>query len=56
MKMQKLKMSSGVYNPKIQNQGQFWNPQDKQISKLTSYSEFGEDLMEILTKQQYTFL
>ena len=53
MKMSKLKMTPGLFQPqylsfyldKIQYQGQFWNPQDKQISKLTFLFEFGEDLM-----------
>ena len=34
------------YLAKIENQGQFWNPQDEQISKLTLLFEFGEDLMD----------
>ena len=58
--MQKLEMTPGVLYPqylsfylaKIENQGQFWNPQDEQISKLTLLFEFGEDLMEILTKNE----
>ena len=37
---------------KIENQGQFWNPQDKQISKVTLFFEFGEDLMELLPKNK----
>ena len=62
--MQKLEMTPGVLYPqylsfylaKIENQGQFWNPQDEQISKLTLLFEFGEDLMEILTKNKlFTF-
>ena len=55
-----MKMTPGVfksqylsfYLAKYQNQGQFWNPQDQQISKLTLLFKFGEDLMEILTKNQ----
>ena len=38
------------YLAKIQNKGQFWNPQNKQISKLTLLFKFCEDLMEILPK------
>ena len=60
MIMWKLKMTPGVFIPhylsfylaKYQNQGQFWNPQNRQISKLTLLFEFGEVLMEILTKNQ----
>ena len=59
-KSEKLEMTPGVfytqylcfYMAKIENQGQFWNPQDEQISKLTLLFEFGEDLMEILTKNK----
>ena len=59
MKMWKLKITPGVVKPqylsfyltKIQNQGQFWNPQNQQISKLSLLFRFGEDLMEILPKQ-----
>ena len=40
------------YLTKIQNQGQFLNPQNQQISKLTLLFKFGENLMEILTKNQ----
>ena len=41
---------------KFNIQGVFWNPQDEQISKLTFLFEFGEDLMEILTKNKlYSF-
>ena len=41
---------------KTENQGQFRNPQDQQISKLTLLFEFGEDLMELLTKNKlYSF-
>ena len=47
----KLKYLS-FYLAKIENQGQFWNPQDQQISKLTLLFEFGEDLMEILPKNK----
>ena len=55
-----MKMTPGVFKPqylsfylaKYQNQGQFWNPQNRQISKLTLLFKFGEDLMEILTKNQ----
>ena len=35
------------YLAKIENQGQFWNPQNEQISKLTFLFEFGEDLREL---------
>ena len=57
-KSEKFEMTPGVFYPqylslywaKIENQEQFWNPQDEQISKLTFLFEFGEDLMEILTK------
>ena len=60
MKMWKLKMTPGVVKPqylsfyltKIQNQGQFWNPQNRQISKLTLLLKFGGDLMEILPKNK----
>ena len=60
MKMWKLKMTPGVDKPqylsfyltKIQNQGQFWNPQNRQISKLTLLFRFGGDLMEILPKNK----
>ena len=38
------------YLAKIQKQGQFWNPQNKQISELTLLFKFGEDLMEIRPK------
>ena len=57
-------MTPGVFYPqylsfylaKIENQGQFWNPQNEQISKLTLLFEFGEDLREILPKNKlYTF-
>ena len=59
-KSEKLEMTPGVFWPqylsfymaKIENQGQFWNPQDQQISKLTLIFEFGEDFMEILTKNK----
>ena len=52
MKMWKLKMTPGMvkphylsfYSTKIQNQGQFWNPQNQQISKLSFLFEFDEDL------------
>ena len=37
---------------KIQKYGQFWNPQNEQISKLTLLFKFGEDFIEILTKNQ----
>ena len=45
-------MTPGVFNlnylsfylAKCQKQGQFWNPQKKQISKLTLLFEFSEDL------------
>ena len=53
-------MTPGVFNlnylsfylAKCQKQGQFWNPQKKQISKLTLLFEFSEDLVEILPKKQ----
>ena len=57
-------MTPGVVKPqylsfyltKIENQGQFWNPQNEQISKLTLLFEFGEDLSELLPKNKlYTF-
>ena len=35
------------YLAKIENQGQFWNPQNEQISKLTFLFEYGEDLREL---------
>ena len=38
------------YLAKIQKQVQFWNPQNKQISKLPLLFKFCEDLMEILPK------
>ena len=58
--MWKLKMTPGVFNliylsfylAKCQKQGQFWNPQKKQISKLTLLFEFSENLMEILSKSK----
>ena len=48
-------MTPGVFYPqylsfylaKIENQGQFWNPQNEQISKLTFLFEFGEHLREL---------
>ena len=40
------------YLAKCQKQGQFWNPQKKQISKLTLLFEFSENLMEILSKNK----
>ena len=60
MKMWNLKMTPGVVKPqylsfyltKIQNQGQFWNPQNEQISKLSFLFEFGEDLRELLPKNK----
>ena len=46
-----------LYLAKIENQGQFRNPQNKQISKLTLLFKFGEDLRKLLTKyEQITFL
>ena len=59
-KSEKLEITPGVfytqylcfYVAKNENQGQFWNPQDKQISKLTLLFEFGEDLMELLPKNK----
>ena len=58
--MWKMKMTPGMVKPqylsfyltKIQNQGQFWNPQNRQISKLTLLFKFGGDLMEILPKNK----
>ena len=58
--MWKMKMPPGAFKPqylsfylaKYQNQGQFWNPENRQILKLTLLFEFGEDLMEILTKNE----
>ena len=58
--MWKMKMTPGVFWPqylsfyltKIQNQGQFWNPQNQHISKLTSLFKFGEDWMKILPKNK----
>ena len=49
MKMWKLKITPAVfkhqylsfYLAKMQNQGQFWNPQNQQISKLTLLLKFG---------------
>ena len=60
MKMWKLKMTPGVvkpqylsfYSTKIQNQGQFWNPQNQTISKLSLLFRFGEDLMELFPKKK----
>ena len=60
MKMWKRKRTPSVVQPqylsfylaKIQNQGQFWNPQNRQISKLTLLFKFGGDLMEILLKNK----
>ena len=60
MKMWKLKMTHGMVKPqylsfyltKIQNQEQFWNPQNQTISKLTLLFRFGEDLMELLPKNK----
>ena len=40
------------YLAKIQKQVQFWNPQNKQISKLTFLFEFGEDLRELFPKNK----
>ena len=59
-KSEKLEMTPGLFQPqylsfymaKTENQGQFQNPQDQQISKLTLLFEFGEDLIEILTKNK----
>ena len=39
------------YLAKYQKQGQFWNPQNKQISKLTLLFEFGQVEAEILPKK-----
>ena len=58
--MWKMKMTPGViepqylsfYSTKIQNQGQFWNPQKQTISKLSLLFRFGEDLMKILPKNK----
>ena len=38
------------YLAKYQKQGQFWNAQNKQISKLTLLIEFGQVEAEILPK------
>ena len=62
MFMWKMKMTPGLVKPqylsfyltKIQNQGQFWNPQNQQISKLSLLFRFGEDLMELLPKNKLT--
>ena len=62
--MWKMKMTPGMVKPqylsfyltKIVNQGQFWNPRNEHISKLTFLFEFGEDLRELLSKNKlYTF-
>ena len=36
----------------IQKKGQFWNPQNEQISKLRFLFEFGEYLRELLPKNK----
>ena len=37
---------------KCNNQGQFWNPQEKLILKLSLVVGFDEELMEILTVKE----